>query len=313
MIKLTRLTNEPILRPVKEHIWEKEAVFNAAVLYENGLFHLFYRASDQPFYLDSEKPLQEKKFTSSIGYAVSKDGIHFNRLTEPVYTGEGEQEDWGVEDPRITRLGDTYYMLYTGFGGRDWNDFRICMATSKNLIDWKRKGVVLDEPNKDAALFPEKIGGKYVLLHRRLPDIWVGFSENLKEWENHQIIMSPIPESWESKKIGIAGPPIKIDEGWLLIYHGVDDNNVYRLGLAILDLNDPTKVLYRQAEPILEPELDWEINGLVPNVVFSCGAVDLGDKIYVYYGGADTVIGVASLDKNDLKKELNEMKIGRGR
>lgn len=300
MIKLKRLINKPVLTPDKSHQWEQEAVFNAATVYENGLIHLLYRASDNKFYCGKDKPDPDKKFVSSIGYAVSTDGLEFNRMIKPIFKGDVIQEDWGVEDPRITKLEDTYYMLYTGFGGRNWDDIRICLATSKNLIEWKRQGIVLDEKNKDAALFPEKINGKYVLLHRREPDIWLAYSDDLKNWYDHQVIMSLRVSSWEEKKIGIAGVPIKTKKGWLLIYHGVDNKHVYRLGLAILDINDPAKIIYRQEEPILEPELEWEKEGLVPNVVFSCGAVELEDNIYVYYGGADTVIGVASFAKEDI-------------
>lgn len=302
MIKLERLSNEPILKPNKDHNWESKAVFNTAAIYKDGLIHLLYRASNNVFGFDKEKPDQEKKFVSSIGYAVSEDGIVFNRMIEPVFRGEKIQEEWGVEDPRISKIADTYYMLYTGFGGRSWLDYRICLATSPNLISWERQGVVLDEVNKDAAIFPEKINGKFVLLHRRMPDIWLSFSENLKDWTDHQKLMSPRENSWEENKIGIAGVPIKTKQGWLLIYHGVDNDHVYRLGLALLDLNDLSRVLYRQKAPVLEPELEWERDGLVPNVVFSCGAVELEEDIYVYYGGADTVIGAASLAKKDLAR-----------
>ncbi|NLW60558.1 MAG: glycosidase [Firmicutes bacterium] len=304
MLKLKRLTDQPVLRPRVENRWESRAVFNAAVVYENGMFSLFYRAADQPFKLTGEKPDPAHKFESVIGYATSTDGLNFERRDQPVYKGETAQEAWGVEDPRITKLDDTYYMLYTGFGGRSWDDIRISMATSKDLLTWERRGIVLDEPNKDAALFPERINGRYVLLHRRLPHIWLAFSDDLVHWDQHQIILETRPYSWEEKKIGIAGPPIKMEEGWLLVYHGVDHQHVYRLGFAVLDLQDPTKVLYRQREPILEPELVWEKEGLVPNVVFSCGAAELEDEIYVYYGAADTVIGVASMNKRELKRKL---------
>lgn len=114
--------------------------------------------------------------------------------------------------------------------------------------------------------------------------------------------MKPDPENeWESKKIGIAGPPIRTDEGWLLIYHGVSNNSVYTLGIALLDLTDPSKVISRQKEPILEPELVWEKEGCVPNVVFSCGQIETEDDLLVYYAGADTVIGVAGIKKENLK------------
>ncbi|MGQ9525064.1 MAG: glycoside hydrolase family 130 protein [Armatimonadota bacterium] len=294
MVKLTRCTNEPILRPLLHHPWERAAVFNCGACLRDGVVYLLYRAADHPFNDASRQSV------SSFGYAVSTDGINFFRFDKPVLQGQGPQEACGVEDPRITLIGDTYYVLYTAFGGRKPDDFRISMATTKNFLTWERHGVVLDEPNKDAALFPEKIGGRYVLLHRRPPAIWMAFSDDMRNWTDHTVVMDVVECSWDSWRIGIAGPPIKTDQGWLLIYHGVDHKRVYRLGIAMLDLKDPTKVIARQREPILEPELDWEVNGLVPNVVFSCGAVDMGSRYLVYYGGADTVIGVAYLNKSDL-------------
>lgn len=295
MIKLRRLSSEPILVPKAENGWERAAVFNAAAIYDNGLFHLIYRACDIGPHPGCGR------YVSHLGYAVSYDGINFMRLDKPVMTGSTEQELRGVEDPRVVKIDGVYYMMYIAYGGRFEEDFRICLATSRNLIQWEKKGIVLDEANKDASLFPEKIGGRYVMLHRRYPDIWVAFSEDLETWYGHTPIMKPIPDSWESMKIGIAGPPVKVRDGWLLIYHAVDDNNVYRLGVALLDPSDPTKVLARQKEPILEPELEWERNGYVPNVVFSCGNAVKDGTIYVYYGGADTVIGVAALDMSDIE------------
>ena len=293
MIKLKRLSDIPILSPLEDSNWEAGAVFNCAAISDNGLVHMIYRASDiAPN--DKEGP-----FISRLGYAVGKDGISFNRMGEPVLTNDVPQEARGSEDPRVVKIEDTFYMMYTGYTG---DDFRICMASSKNLIDWKRHGVVLDEKNKDASLFPEKINGRYVMFHRRDPDIWIAYSRDFKTWTDHQMIMSPVDDStWEDKKIGIAGPPIRTEEGWFLIYHGVSKaNNTYTLGAALLDLEDPSKVLARQSEPVLEPELEWEKVGAVPNVVFSCGQAEMDDRILVYYCGADTVIGVAEINKNDI-------------
>ena len=290
MIKLERLSEQPILTPKKEHPWEKAAVFNCGVIFHNDLVHMIYRATD----ITSNG--KEGKYVNNLGYAISSDGIHFNRLEKPILVNDVPQEQRGPEDPRLVRLDDTFYMTYTGYGGRFDGDYRICLASSPNLINWERHGVLLDEANKDAALFPEKVNGRYLMLHRRPPDIWLAYSDDLRNWDNHHSLMQPIPDSrWESEKIGAAGPPIMTKEGWLLIYHGVSKDGHYSLGVALLDLQEPTKILFRQSEPILEPELEWEINGYVPNVVFSCGQAVIDGKIHVYYGGADKAIGVAEI------------------
>jgi predicted GH43/DUF377 family glycosyl hydrolase len=291
MIKLTRLSEQPILSPIPAHPWEAAAVFNTAAILHNDRIHLIYRATD----ITSNG--QQGKYINSFGYAVSTDGIHFERRATPIVVNDVPQELRGPEDPRIVEMDGKFYMLYTGYGGRFDGDYRICLAISTDLINWERKGVMLDEPNKDASLFPEKINGRYVMFHRRAPDIWLGYSSDLKNWVDHQSIMAPISGSdWEGIKIGLAGPPIKTSRGWVLIYHGVGgEPRKYSLGIALLDGKDPSKVLYRQSEPILEPELDWEVNGYVPNVVFSCGQVILDGHLIVYYGGADTAIGVAAV------------------
>src|SRR5690606_1242729 len=163
-------------------------------------------------------------------------------------------------------------------------------------------GPMLDEPNKNASLFPEKVGGRYVLLHRRYPDIWIAYSDDLVTWTDHRKILSPIEGTWQDARVGIAGPPIRTEQGWVLIYHGArKPDNSYRRGLALLDAEDPSVVLARQDEPIIEPELEWEREGFVPNVIFSTGHALRGDDLYVYYGGADTVIGVAAVRLSDLR------------
>jgi len=300
MIKLDRLSTKPILEPEKHNLWEAGAVFNCAAVYKDGLFHLIYRATD----ITSDGG--RGKYINSLGYAVSSDGINFNRLERPILSNDVPQEARGPEDPRVVEIEGLYHMMYTGFGGRFPGDYRICYATSVNLIHWIRHGIVLDEPNKDASLFPERINGKYHLLHRRPPHIWISTSDELVGWTDHKVVMKVKPDSkWESEKIGIAGPPIKTEAGWLLIYHGVSEARKYSLGIALLDLEDPTRVIGRQNEPILEPELGWEISGHVPNVVFSCGQVVLGDEIHVYYGGADKAIGVAYLNKSEAEYSLS--------
>lgn len=295
-MQLQRYSDKPILSPKPQHTWEAAAVFNCATIYDNGLVHMVYRATD----ITSNG--SQGRYINSLGYAVSADGVNFNRLEDPILINDVPQELRGPEDPRIIKIDDTFYMMYTGYGGRFDGDYRICLATSKNLITWERHGVMLDEANKDASLFPEKINGKYVMFHRRPPDIWLAYSDDLKTWENHQIVMKALPDSpWENVKVGISGPPIKTAEGWFLIYHGVGKETGYCQGAALLDLEDPSKVLARYPDPILKPELDWEVNGFVPKVVFSCGQVILDDVLYVYYGGADTAIGVATMPMSEIQ------------
>ena len=295
MIELKRFSKDPILSPRKTNSWESAAVFNAAAIFDNGLVHMIYRATD----ISSSG--REGAYINSLGYAVSKNGVDFNRLEKPILTNDSAQESRGPEDRRIVKIDGTFYMMYTGFGGRYDGDYRICFATSKNLIDWNRQGIVLDEPNKDASLFPEKINGQFVMFHRRPPDIWLATSTDLAAWSNHLPII-PINEDskWENIKVGIAGPPIKTSVGWFLIYHAVDKNMVYRLGALLLDLNEPRTVINRQKDPIFEPTLDWELYGHVNNVVFSCGQVVMDDEIYVYYGGADNAIGLAKMNYEDI-------------
>lgn len=297
MITLERLSDKPILVPDPANAWERAAVFNSAAIYDNGLFHLLYRATDIGCHA------RFGDYMNSIGYTISTDGIHFLRLDRPVMApGANPQETRGCEDARIVKIGDTFHMVYTGFGNRFKGDYRICRATSKNLITWDRQGVVLDEPNKNSSLFPEKINGRYCLLHRRYPDIWIAYSDNLRTWTGHTRVLSPIPDTWQDARVGIAGPPIKTKDGWFLIYHAARSaDNSYRLGAALLDSDNPARVLARQAEPIIEPKLVWETARLVPNVVFSNGHALKGDDLYVYYGGADSVLGVAAMRISDIR------------
>ncbi len=257
----------------------------------DGLFHMIYRA-------------QGDDRISRLGYAVSYDGIDWMRLDKPVFVPEADYEAWGVEDPRITWLEDRWYMVYVGFSPQGT---RVCLASTTNFIHWERHGVILpDVDNKDAALFPEKVNGRYCLLHRIPDDIWIAYSDDLLHWTDQAPIMSPRRHLWDGRRIGAAGPPIRTDEGWLLIYHGYDEARVYCLGAALLDLEDPRTILSRPDEPILTPELPWERKGDVPNVVFSDAAVLVGDELYVYYGGADRVMGLATVPLADLMAFLDQ-------
>ena len=300
MIKLTRISQEPILKPEPKHSWEQAAVFNAGAVYEKGLYHMIYRATN----IGGHERYGD--YLNNFGYAVSKDLFNWHRLSEPIMKNNVAQELRGPEDPRIVKIGDTFYMTYVGFANRFPGDYRICLAASEDLVHWQRHGVLLDEENKNSSLFPEKIKGEYLLLHRRHPDIWIASSLDLKNFTNHTRIMTTINDDWQCTRIGIAGPPVRHPQGWLLFYHAVDKMNTYRLGVALLDYENPRRVIARHSRPVIEPELPWEINGFVPNVIFSCATVENDDKYVVIYAGADTVIGAAYVKKTDVDFEKKD-------
>jgi beta-1,2-mannobiose phosphorylase / 1,2-beta-oligomannan phosphorylase len=279
-MQLVRHPQSPLLYPNPLHRWESMNVFNCAVIEHNGLFHMHYRA-------------QGVDFISRVGYAVSVDGLSWNRLENPVLSPHDGREDYrGIEDPRVTIIDGKFYMCYTAYGE---NGNYPMIAKSQNLITWEDVAPLEKTENKDHVLFPEKIGGRYAILHRRRPHIWVAYSDDMITWTDHTIIMSPSPEStWDSKSIGANGVPIKTEYGWLLFYHGYSEEHIYRQSVALLDLANPAKVLNRPTTFIMEPTETWEIRGDVPNVIFSCTNIVAGDDLRFYYAGADRVIGLAT-------------------
>lgn len=282
----------PVLVPNPENPWEALNVFNPSVVVYNGLFHMHYRA-------------QGHNYVSRIGYAVSTDGMNWNRMQEPVLSPSSEADARGVEDPRVTELEGRFYMAYTAFDrdspfpavGTPPTGITPMYAVSDNLITWETIGpVVRGEDNKDHALFPQKVGGRFVTFHRRPPSVWLAFGDDMSSWTDHKEILSPRPGLWDGKRIGAGGPPILTDEGWLMIYHGYNDEHVYRMGVALLAKDDPTKVLKRPEEFVLEPQTAWELRGDVPNVVFGTANPVVDGTVYLYYGGADRVVGLAKAD-----------------
>ncbi len=295
-MKLQRHEANPILLPDPGSDWECYNVFNPGVVYHNGLFRMWYRA-------------QGMDWISRIGYAVSEDGVHWNRLRAPVLAPIDERESRGVEDPRVVWLDDRFVMTYTAYShvfegeGKPTHDgggIAPMVAVSDNGIRWERLGpIVTGESNKDHVLFPRKINGRYAALHRRWPTIWIAYSDDLVHWPEADMspIFGPRPENWwDSKSVGSNGVPVETESGWLLFYHGYNEKHVYRWGTGLLDLEDPTKIISRPESFIFEPEEIWELRGDVPQVVFSCANPVVNDKVYFYYGGADHVIGLAEAD-----------------
>ena len=307
--KLKRYKGNPILKPIGNHVWESLMVFNCAALFKAGRVHLLYRGRGT------------KGGISKIGYASSSDGFQIDeRLDSPVFEPESgnELECYGCEDPRLTEIGDRIYLSYTAYGRVlgmvppfDSIQIAITSISTRDFLDhrwnWGKRTYPFPlVDNKHACLFPEKIGGRWVMYHRIPPHIWVAYSDDLVKWKETSIVLSP-KENWEYFKLGGGAPPIKTRDGWLFIYHAVEREWHYRLGAVLVDLNDPTKILKRSKDPILEPEEEYEVNGVVPDVVFTCGAVLIDDQVFLYYAGADTVICVATADLSELVASLERV------
>ncbi len=287
-----RASQTPILSPQGDG-WESAGTFNPAVVTNNGRIVMLYRA-------------QDSHGTSRLGYAESVDGIHFTRRAEPVLSPEADYEkDGGVEDPRLVKFGDTYYLTYTGYNTKD---AQLCLATSHDLIHWDRKGVILPAYKgnwntgwtKSGAIVPEKIDGKYWMYFLgTTPDkndqMGLAYSADLIHWT--EATKTPVlprrPGQFDSRVVEPGPAPILTSDGIVLIYNGADDKLVYRTAVAIFDRTDPRKLLYRSDQPIFSPDKEWEEVGQVPNVVFVEGMVRLGNRYLFYYGGADKYVGAA--------------------
>jgi predicted GH43/DUF377 family glycosyl hydrolase len=291
-----RFQGNPILEPVATNAWESRRVFNAAAFRANDRVHILYRAIGD----DS---------VSRIGYASTSDGCHIDeRLPLPVFEPANDTEKDGCEDPRLTLLDNTLVMTYTALREFDQQSLYQISLTSIALDDflgkvWNWRDRHLAFPgirNKDAVIFPRRIEGKIVMLHRLEPDLCIAYSDDLRRWYDIRSVMTPRARCWDNWKVGAAGTPIELNEGWLFIYHGVSFERTYCLGVALLDRNNPEIVLYRSDEPILAPAEQYERFGKVPNVVFSCGNVLVDNEVLVYYGGADSVLCAATYDLGEL-------------
>ncbi len=315
-MQIRRYPGNPILTPRPECWWEQKGTLNcAAEEGEDGRIHLLYRAVG----FDG---------ISRFGYAATRDGHTIEeRPALPVY--EGDIDDpyarLGVEDPRITRLEGRYYITYTLASlyrvdspptipneQAPWR-VRAGILVTDDFRQFESYGHIL--PNidtKDVVLFPERIGGRYVLLHRIYPDIQIAYSDDLRHWEGHQTIMRPRPHTWEGERVGAGNPPLKTELGWLLFYHANEfferegNKKRYRIGLAVLDLEHPERVIYRHPDPILEPVEPYERTGAVNDIVFVCGAVERAGTYYLYYGAGDGVSALATVSKDDVLALVRE-------
>jgi predicted GH43/DUF377 family glycosyl hydrolase len=326
--QLERHESNPIIEPRERNYWEMKATFNPGAICADHRVHLLYRA------IGGDD-------VSVLGYASSDDGISFDeRLDEPAYVPlstkttipKEEQKPlspayfsgggWngGCEDPRLTLIGDRVYLTYTAFDG--WGSIRIALSSIalQDFLNkkwkWKRPAMIspAGEIHKNWVLFPEKIHGKFAILHSISPKILIDYFDSLDDFDEGEVVIKSKYDrvsntgAWDSWIRGVGPPPLKTKDGWLLLYHAMDlrDPNRYKLGAMILDADDPTKILYRSRSPILEPDFGYENQGFKAGVVYSCGAVINDGELYVYYGAADSVTCVAMAK---LETFLNELKI----
>lgn len=315
-----------VLTPDPANPYEAGGVLNPAVVQHEGTTYVLYRAVA----LD---PSNYSRILIATCSLLPEGTICVNRLGKVALEPQEPYEVWadgkggGVEDPRITGLNGTYYMTYTAYGTVNGVTApRIALACSQDLLHWQRMGLIrfgpleMDSgghlltfdlntvPNKDAVLFPQRICGRYCLLHRPMfppstgmpQSIWMSWSEDMLYWTDHHLVLAP-ELAWERFKVGAGTPPLLTREGWLVFYHGVegsgetDPNRRYHAGALLLDLENPAKILYRSSYPVLSPESAEEKTGVVNNVVFPCGAILSAEgQIEVYYGMGDRAIGLAT-------------------
>lgn len=292
----------PVIKPRSNdaHWWERNGTFNPGVTEYKNQVILLYRAYDD-------------FFISRLGLAHSKDGVYFEQYDNPAIDTDPSDPDerLGIEDPRITLIDDTYYIVHTvssyhrvgeGADVKGIKDYipwrvRVAMHTTKDFHSYKHWDVILPEISaKNACLLPEKINGSFGLYYRENHDegevLKLSYTNDFKHWTEPKTIPWPEPKAWQAFKWGTGSQPITTKQGFLMVYHAVDAKQIYRLGLMMLDRKNPARILW-YSNAILEPETTYEKKGYVPNVVYSCGALIRNQELWIYYGAADQVIGRA--------------------
>ena len=311
---LKRSKKNPILVPNQSNWWESKAVFNCAISNDGDRIHMLYRAIGE-----------YENYISRVGYASSDDGFTFNRRKEIAFGPSEDYERHGIEDPRLVKVYNKTYFTYVvpSSYARGTPIASSALASTSDYHEFKRLGIITStgSDNKDVVLFPEKMlslyrdqKASYFSLQRPMswvgpeygvysPSIWLAEGSLLTNFEKYWPLLSP-KEPWEELKVGAGVPPIKIEKGWLIIYHGVSHDRIYRIGAALLDLKEPIKVISRTKRPILEPAEPYEKYGDVSNVVFPTGACVIDGEIYIYYGGADKVCCLATAELTALVEHV---------
>lgn len=347
-MNIQRFSQNPLITPqdIQPSFpdWEVLGVFNAGVVQLNDETILLLRIAERPkgkegkvnvpivgqsgemstleldlgnkmYDYDDPRVIRNKRgrvrYLTSLSHfrvARSKDGIHFEVDNSAIWP-EGPLECWGIEDPRITPIGDEFYITYSAVSDKGVS---VGLMTTRDFRTFRRDGIMLPPTNKDVVIFPERIQGRYYMMHRPvpeeigMPEMWLAESEDLKHWGQHRFLFGVRDGKWDESRIGAGCVPIRTDDGWLILYHGADRESRYCMGAALLDLEQPWKVIARMDEPLLVPEAEYEKNGFFQDVIFSCGAVMVDGNIWMYYGACDDTIACASIPLEPLLARLTK-------
>ena len=299
-----------LVRVAERPIPEKGYVSAAVADEENGGVRILRFREDDPDLVFGDPRIfayRGEAYLTSISHlrrAISLDGRNFQIEDRPALSPSGPYESYGIEDARIVRIGEDYYVNYSSISPAG---VATSLARTRDFQTFERMGILFAPENKDIALFPEKIGGRYYALHRPVVKnlghlaIWIASSDNLLDWGRHHQLISPRPGMWDSERVGCGASPIRTSEGWLELYHACDERTRYCTGALLLDLEEPWRVIGRSREPFLFPEAPYEKEGFMPNVIFHSGLVERGNGVLdLFYGAADEFTAGATVNVDDI-------------
>ncbi|WP_437399520.1 glycoside hydrolase family 130 protein [Flagellimonas lutimaris] len=300
---------------VAERTNQKEGLVSVPIYDEKGQLKIKDFSLDDPKLDNSDARVityDGEQYLTTISHLrilFSTDGVTFKESMEfPPIFGQGTYESYGIEDCRVSQMGDTYYLTYTMVSS---NGVGVGMKTTNDWKNFKSHGMILSPHNKDCAIFEQTIKGKYYAFHRpSSPELggnymWIAESMDGIHWGNHKCLARTRPNRFDSARLGAGAAPIKTEKGWLAIYHGADHHHRYCLGALLLDLEDPSKVISRSETPIMEPEETYEKVGFFGEVIFTNGHVIDGDDIHMYYGASDEHVALATLSISEILKTLD--------